>query len=175
VCSWEITALLDHVQALDAVRIIDDTTRAPLASVRAVDGRHWWVDTVQAASAAHRNRALVEFVSVYQRNAVLHRTTLHDPVQVWHAFTNSIALITFPGYRPADVIAAARDHAYVPPGITRHIIHGRALRVNYPLEKLRDPHISLEEKNQELDRWYHDKIDGRHIRFYAESTYQFDE
>ena len=62
----------------------------------------------------------------------------------------------------------------VPPGLTRHIIHGRALRINYPLDKLKK-NLSLEEKNAELDDWVRASFEARRVRYYAESTYLFDE
>ena len=44
------------------------------------------------------------------------------------------------------------NQAYLPPGVSRHIIHGRALKLNYPMNKLRAD-LPLEEKNQHLQQW----------------------
>jgi hypothetical protein len=65
--------------------------------------------------------------------------------------------------------------AYLPPGISRHIIHGRALKIQYPLDQLRDKVSSIEEKNTVLQHWVQEKLAHRHVRYYAEATYQFDE
>jgi hypothetical protein len=48
------------------------------------------------------------------------------------------------------------------------------LRLNYPLDKLKSNH-SLAEKNAELTRWIQERYAQRGVRFYAESTYLFDE
>ena len=46
-------------------------------------------------------------------------------------------------------MVAAQWNAFLPPGISRHIVQGRALRVNYPLKALCDSSVSLEaEKRQ---------------------------
>jgi hypothetical protein len=63
----------------------------------------------------------------------------------------------------------------LPPGISRHIIQGRALKVNYPLAVLRDQTISLAEKNEQLSLWIQEKLAKRQVRYYAESSYLFDE
>ena len=175
VCAWTIDAFEQHLHHMPHITLsAQATVDNSLASVHLRDNTQWVIHTPDQG-AAKRNHALVEFVSVYQRNAVLHRTALHDPTQVWQTHDDGIALVVFPPYHPQDVIIAARERAYIPPGITRHIIQGRALRVNYPLEILRDAHTSIEDKNRQLDEWMKYKIDQRQMRYYAESTYQFDE
>ena len=85
------------------------------------------------------------------------------------------ALIVFPPYQPAEILELARAGLRVPTGITRHIIPARALRVNVPLDLLRDPVVTLAEKNA----WWHEhvkqKLVDNEIRYYQESTYLFDE
>ena len=44
-----------------------------------------------------------------------------------------------------------------------------------PLAALRDPNITLEQKNIDLLRWMQNKLANRQVRYYAEATYQFDE
>ena len=90
-------------------------------------------------------------------------------------FPDANAVVHFPPYLPADIIEAAQHDAFLPPGISRHIVHGRAIRVNYPLDALRDPNTSLEQKNDDLLRWMQNKLANRQVRYYAEATYQFDE
>ncbi|MBE2270325.1 MAG: hypothetical protein IAE80_18970 [Anaerolinea sp.] len=128
-----------------------------------------------AKDVHERNAALRKVVAVYQQNAALHRTTLSDPDEVWSLYPDGIALVIFPRYQPADIIEAAQYRAYLPPGISRHIVNGRAIRVNYPLEYLRDPGKDIHEKNVILRRWLQEKLASRQIRYYAEGTYQFDE
>ena len=62
----------------------------------------------------------------------------------------------------------------VPSGITRHIIPERALRINIPLDVLAADWV-LAEKEAWLQRWWRERLDCNAIRFYAESTFLFDE
>ena len=64
--------------------------------------------------------------------------------------------------------------AYLPPGVSRHIIHGRALNVNYPMKRLQ-AELPLDTKNQKLQDWLRKQYATRSIRYYAESTFQFAE
>jgi len=175
VCAWDFEPFAAHVREIPQITMTHEAhSSTPLATLRTRDSGEWHIETT-AIDPGSRNHALVRFVSVYQRHAVLHRTTLNDPEKVWATYDDGIILITFPPYHPTDVITAARERAFIPPGITRHIIQGRALRVNYPLDLLSDPETTLDAKNRQLDRWFHHKIDARQMRYYAESTYQFDE
>jgi len=106
---------------------------------------------------------------------VLHRTAISEPETLWTLFEDGIALVFFPPYQPVDIIAAARQRAFLPPGVSRHIVHGRAVQVNYPIARLLDSETSLEQKNEDLQRWLRQKMARREIRYYAEATYQFDE
>ncbi len=128
-----------------------------------------------AQTSGARNALLRQVVALYQQNARLHRTALTDPEEIWAMYPDALALVTFPPYLPADIIEAARDCAFLPPGISRHIVQGRAIRVNYPLDQLRDPSVSLDQKNADLLAWEQNKLANRQIRYYAEATYQFDE
>jgi len=84
------------------------------------------------------------------------------------------ALVAFPCFQPEEITHLASNGAKLPAGITRHVIPQRALRVNVPLDILRQDR-PLEEKN----RWLLDQIKARlldrHIRFYQEPTVLFDE
>lgn len=124
---------------------------------------------------AEQNAALCAFVRIYQQRARLHRTALDEPDDVWDLYDDALALVTFPSFTPQDILTAAQAKAYLPPGVSRHIIQGRALRLNYPLERLRDGQTSLATKNADLREWFQQKLANRQVRFYAESTYQFDE
>jgi hypothetical protein len=122
-----------------------------------------------------RNKTLCKLVDVYRYQAILNRTAVTDPTIIWRLYPEAIALVLFPPYEAEDIIAAAQHQAFLPPGVSRHIIQGRALRVNYPLAFLRDNETSLEAKNKHLQEWIRNKLAARSVRYYAESTYQFDE
>jgi hypothetical protein len=53
------------------------------------------------------------------------------------------ALVVFPHFEPSEVIEIAAGRQRLPPGITRHVIRWRALRVDVPLERLADAKTSL--------------------------------
>jgi hypothetical protein len=135
-----------------------------------VRGVHSPVETTH-----ERNAALSHVVNIYQQHATLYRTAIAEPAEVWQLYPKAIALMVFPRYEPADIIAAAHYKAFLPPGISRHIVHGRAIQVNYPMERLRDESVSLADKNAQLQSWLQSKLANRQVRYYAEATYQFDE
>lgn len=122
-----------------------------------------------------RNEALRKLVAAYKHKGKLDRISRADSDIVQRMFPKADALVVFPQYEPAEILVAARDNEPLPPGISRHVIQGRALRLNYPLDQLRDAKKSLETKNAELADWILQRIDQRSLRFYAESTYVFDE
>lgn len=174
VAGWDILAFLNHLAALPDIQVQDGQQQDAIAHITLTDGRVLALlalaDTVQGRSAALRG-----FVSMYQQRAHLHRTSLTQPQEIWPLYESAVALVQFPHYQPADIIAAARHDALLPPGVSRHIVYGRALRVNYPLAYLRDEQITLAGKNEVLARWLRHKLANRQLRYYAEPTYQFDE
>jgi hypothetical protein len=80
----------------------------------------------------------------------------------------------FRGFEVEDVVAAASQGRLLPSGLTRFIVSPRALRLNYPLERLEaqgDP----DDKQRELEAWVRARVEQRRIRYYAEATFLFDE
>jgi hypothetical protein len=174
VSSWNPQRFTDHLASLADIEIIEYENADAIARILLRDGRV--LSLMASVQNTHeRNAVLRQVVSVYQQNARLHRTTLSDPDQIWPLYKQAIALVVFPSYQPADIIAAAHYRAYLPPGVSRHIVHGRALRVNYPISALRDENTRLPDKNQRLKSWLRDQLENRRIRYYAEATYQFGE
>ncbi|MBI5930974.1 MAG: hypothetical protein HY862_16820 [Chloroflexi bacterium] len=176
--------ILPSIQHLPNVEVYESdilTARATLARREAlayiveIASKMAYVLTTSDLSLKARNRHLIELVDCYRQTGKLDRLNSHDPVLVRQMFPTSTALIVFPHYEPAEIMVAARDQILLPPGISRHIIQGRAMRLNYPLEALRDSHTSLADKNAALEKWVIEKISQRAVRFYAESTYLFDE
>jgi hypothetical protein len=128
-----------------------------------------------APTLRERNRLLCLIVHAYQRHARLHRTPLSDPAEIYPLFPDADALVTFPLFTPQEIVEASREHAYLPPGISRHIAQGRAINVNYPLAALSDRITPINHKNADLVAWIQHKLANRQVRYYAEATYQFDE
>ncbi len=174
ISGWDTESLLKHLHQLPNVSIKHGWEETAIAQILLREGMTFSID-VPIASIEQRNAALRNVVGIYQQRATLHRTALTDPMRIWHLYPDAIALILFPQYQPDDIMQAARYRAFLPPGISRHMIHGRALRLNYPLKTLYDITISLEDKNADLQNWLRERLANRSVRYYAESTYQFDE
>lgn len=179
ICDWTLQSLFAQLKQLDTLEIVPQPRNAaepdlmPVASIAAVTGECWAV--MPAGAHPSNNAPLRALVSAYQSRATLQRTTLDDLDQVWQYHPNAVALVTFRACQPDDIMRAAQDGDYLPPGISRHIVRGRAVRVNYPMIELRDPYTPIERKNEALRRWTQEMIAARRVRFYAESTFQFDE
>lgn len=174
VSGWDKAAFLHELEQLPDIGISEGQAANAIAHIIFRDGLKL-VLHAPVATTMERNASLRHFVRVYQQNATLYRTAINEPDELWLLYPDAIALVLFPQYFPADIIAAAKYKAYLPPGISRHIVHGRALRVNYPLDELRDTRRLLREKNARLQEWMQDKLSKRQLRYYAEATYQFDE
>ncbi|MCY3778842.1 MAG: hypothetical protein OXG78_00910 [Chloroflexi bacterium] len=173
VADWESQRLLQELEAIEGTDIRTGWDSNAVAQILLRDGPVYSIHAV-ADGLAERNATLTRVVSAYHNSATLYRTPLSDPGQIWPLFPSGIALIMFPAYQPEDIIAAALERAFLPPGVSRHIVHGRALNVNYPMERLR-AETPLEAKNDILQTWLREQYAARSIRYYAESTFQFAE
>jgi len=120
-----------------------------------------------------RTRVLASVVATYL-DTHLHRTNLDRLDKIRALYPDMGAAIIFPKYEPIEILDLSEAGLPVPTGITRHVIHGRVLRLNYPLDRL-SANIPLNEKNRELQLWVQDHFATKHVRYYAESTYLFDE
>ena len=122
-----------------------------------------------------RNSALRDLVATYKHQGKLDRINVDSAESARKLYPSATALLVFPNYKPAEIMVSARDKEPLPPGISRHIIQGRALRLNYPLDGLKDTEKSLRQKNEELAEWVLEKTANREVRYYDESVYMFDE
>jgi hypothetical protein len=118
--------------------------------------------------------ALNEIVRAYEGRAELYRVASTDFEAHVADPKRLAAIMVFPRYKPDEIVQLALNGAKVPMGITRHIIPGRVLRVNLPLEILERAQ-SLDDKNAWLDAWLQDKMKNRNVRFYQEPVFLFDE
>ena len=119
-------------------------------------------------------RLLNDIVRVYKGKADIFRAS-ND---IWEKqepyYPGITALVIFPQLRPADILQAAREGERIPSGITRHIIPQRALNINVPFDVL-NADWSLVRKRQWLHDWLMERMAANAIRYYAESTFSFDE
>jgi hypothetical protein len=174
ISDWTQEAFAEELTLLPDVHVNHAWDHTAVSQILLHDGGvlsiHGANETVQ-----ERNRTLRGIVKIYQREAKLSRTSITDPNLIWPMYPDAIALVLFPRYQAEDIIEAAQHKAFLPPGVSRHIVHGRALKLNYPFALLRDKETSIEAKNDYLQEWIRQKLGNRSIRYYAESTYQFDE
>jgi hypothetical protein len=117
---------------------------------------------------------LIDIVNTYKGRADIYRAS-ND---VWDKqkpyYPDITALVIFPRYRPQDIFYIAQNGYKVPTGITRHIIPARALNINIPLDILESDR-SYEDKRQWLKEWLMERMSSNAIRYYAESTFSFNE
>jgi len=143
------------------------------ASITDPDGN---VLTLQRSrSLASESEALRRLTSAYKGRSVFHRVKSDYMADLLALYDQVTALVRFPSYVPEEIMHLADDGHKLPTGITRHVIHGRALRLNVPLALLMDEKRTTEEKNDWLRNWSKQKLARREIRYYEESTFLFDE
>lgn len=161
---------------------------------------HTAFSTVEAAKIALHERQLLAFLANREGHAlVIHRpssiveqaavlrhlfacyaaqaTITRVPAVEWQGFLQHHpinAIMVFSVYEKDDLIALARQKAVLLPGITRHIIPGRALRLNVSLEILQaDQELSV--KQTWLENWLRTRNAERSVRYYTEPIFLFDE
>jgi L-serine kinase (ATP) / ParB family transcriptional regulator, heme-responsive regulator len=177
----ELTELMEAVDGVDFFPVDYLHARAGLARrecliymVR-VDGQVFVArPKIPGLFVNEQNQLLNALVDTYKDRGRLHRAMTDSLQEAKRMYPDLSGLVVFPNYDPSEVMALAKDGQLLPTGLTRHLINGRVLRVNYPLEELKsgDP---LEEKNRRLREWLQQKMKSKEVRFYGEMTYLFDE
>ncbi len=122
----------------------------------------WFVANLNRLVASYAARASVERVPWARAGAAQ------------RVYAEMVALVVFRRLDIEDVVRVAAAGLLLPAGLTRFVVSPRALRVNYPLGELADSR-SLEVKRDRLAEWLRGRVGGRHVRYYAEPTYLFDE
>ena len=134
------------------------------------------VELVSAEGDLRRRTAVLnQMVDSYKACARLSRTTSDRVDEARQLYEDLTAVVVFPRYDPAEIVELTREGVRLPAGITRHLVPHRALRINYPLDRLAERGRSLNEKNAALQEWLRVKVAARQVRSYTESTVLFDE
>jgi L-serine kinase (ATP) / ParB family transcriptional regulator, heme-responsive regulator len=123
---------------------------------------------------AWRLRNLNRLVDALQQICSLDRTSQMRVQAVQPLYQDFVGLIIYPRFELESVVSAAAGGWLFPAGLTRFVISPRALRVNYPLDRLAAP-LAQEEKQAGLEEWLKQAVNRRRVRYYAEATYLFDE
>lgn len=148
--------------------------RHSVGTIALADGSVFSLRATGAESLATQVTLLNDVVAAYEGRVELLRIADEDVDELPSRRSPWDALIVFPRYRPNDIRALALNGHKLPTGITRHIIPGRAMRINLPLTFLRGDE-SLEKKNEWLAEWMRAKMRERRVRYYREPVYLFDE
>ncbi len=120
---------------------------------------------------AARLRGLVR---AYRTEGRIHRVLGQDPEQLAREYGELGMLVAFPPFTKQEILEMAQNGIKLPTGVTRHVIPGRALRVNVPLERMRSGE-SPEALEAWLREWVQQKVLNHQVRYYAEPTFLFDE
>ncbi len=177
------TEFLRNLQAIDGLTLAETdllSARATLARREVLaytvlkDNQAYMLRAI-AVTVGQRTIALSQIVNTYKEIGVLNRINTDKLSVARKLYPDAMAIMVFPHYEPAEIIVAARDGVLLPPGISRHVVRGRAMRLHYPLDAFRDNGESLEQKNEQLQHWMQQRMAEKRVRYYAEPTFLFDE
>lgn len=178
---YEFTQALSSVEGVDLLPLDHLRARAALARreclmyILHTDGKVYAARPKTPGLFVHeQNQLLNSLVDTYKDRGRLHRAMTDDLNEARRLYPDLAGVVVFPKYDAFEILALARDGELLPAGLTRHLIQGRILRVNYPLSDLKT-NESLEMKNARLQEWVQRKMASKEVRFYGETTYSFDE
>ncbi len=113
-------------------------------------------------------------VASYRGRVPYHRVESEDLEALADRYGGARALVAFGPFEKVEILEMSRNAAKLPAGVTRHVVPGRALRVNLPLEVAFRP-APVEEKNGWLAAWVQQRLREGRVRYYPEPTVLFDE
>lgn len=144
-----------------------------LAAIHLPDGRVFEVIDVET-SLIKRNEALNAIVDTYKTAGRMDRTNQRTIEPLRKLYATLSGLVFMPKLRIGHIVYLVSQGHYLPAGVTRFSISPRALRVNFPLDILTAGY-SLEEKNNELERFIRTRLAMKGVRYYSEATVLYDE
>jgi len=148
--------------------------RDAIAALLLADGQAYALRAAGDGKLEQQAKLLNRVVAAYEGRGEMYRVAHTDVERLLAEHGRLSALVVFPRYRPDEIRRLALNGAKLPMGVTRHIIPGRALRINIPLDILtRDEPV--EQKNAWLDDWMKARMRERSVRFYQEPVFLFDE
>ncbi|MBI3243201.1 MAG: hypothetical protein HYZ49_13005 [Chloroflexi bacterium] len=192
VSAWHhVVAGLSHNQLLSTLADVDGITLQPvdadtacrmlgtrdiIACVVMRNGQWFAVLGDGEADMDNNRRAdlLCRLVAEYRGKVEVHRTVEIDLPMLAYEYPGLTAAITFPAYSPAEISEIAVSGAKLPMGITRHVVAGRALGLDVPLEMLSDSQ-PLADKNKWLNDQIMNRLKADKVRLYQEPVFVFDE
>jgi hypothetical protein len=133
-----------------------------------------WQISIDKGTLEDRIGKISELIHVAERVGPLERTGQVLASDLAAFFPALAGLIVLHNFVVEEVMIASSKGICLPSGITRFVISPRALRINYPLERLLDE-APRREKQAQLDEWVKRQLKNRSVRYYAESTFLYDE
>lgn len=118
--------------------------------------------------------AITRLIDTYKKSYPFERVDQTNLFELRSFYPDLAALVLFPPFEKSEVMQLVTDNLKLPTGLTRHSIPGRVLRVNIQLDVLRSD-LSLEDKNEWLEAFVRMRMQERHVRFYPEPVFIFDD
>lgn len=168
------------LQEIDGLRLMPVSLQEAREALATENAAAYIVSDIQVRIVCHRQDCsrdlalLTDIVNAYKGRADIYRASNDDWSLQAPYYPEITALVVFPQLLPADILQAARSGKFVPSGITRHLIPNRAINTNFDLQVMLAD-WSLEQKQEWLQQWLMERMAANAIRFYAESTFTFDE
>ncbi|MCP4168511.1 MAG: hypothetical protein GY759_21825 [Chloroflexi bacterium] len=176
--SHDFQKSLDNLSDLTLVACTQEQARNALLSTEAVayivceDGIR--MVCASDGSGVPAMRLLNDVANTYKGRADIFRAS-NDVWEIQKPYYPEItALVVFPRLIPQEIMAAAQNEHKIPSGISRHVIPARALNVNFPIGILMAG-WPLERKRAWFSDWLMERMAANAIRYYAESTFTFNE
>ncbi len=178
----ELATLLQAIRGLGEVSISEmDLAQAAgplaegdgLAYLAAPDGSTLRVDAQDRTIEAQVELLgqIVELGSGLYRSE---RTSESDLQGLTAVYPDLTCLVVYRHFSVDDVVEVVTKGALFPSGLTRFLVSPRALRLNFPIAMLAD-RSSLDSKKKALAEWIRRRMEQQRVRYYAESTFLFDE
>lgn len=149
------------------------SSRARLAYLSLPDGSAWEIGS-ERENLPERIRLLRQLDMVTSEVGDSERTSEIDASQFMGVFQPLAGLVIFPPFEIEEVLEVVAQDLCIPSGLTRFVIAPRALRINYPLERLQKSG-TMEEKQGALETWIEERLRSRNVRYYAEATFSYDD
>ena len=129
---------------------------------------------LQSSSPAPTAVLLRRLVSLYTGRGFQRVTAEEVSLLRQHSAQAAGLSIVFPDFTPEEIRRMALAGEKLPAGITRHIIAGRLLQANIPVEELRRVRTP-EEQYRWLQHWWHERLRSHRLRYYPEPTFVLEE
>lgn len=180
VWGWKPVDFFTAIRHVKGINLVEDGMSLPnfwgedgIAMVQLPEGDLYTIKTA-VESLINRVEILNAVVDSYKARANLDRTNEWSVVRLKAAYPDLSGLVIFPHFEIQQVLRLAGDGCLLPTGITRFMVSPRVLHLNYPLAEMAATK-PLAEKNEQLQDFIQKRIAEKRVRYYAESTYLFDE